>query len=557
MTPIHHTSLDRVNGIAAASGDCSREISAGNPGIFPERLTLRRRLPFWSWIVTALAMAVWQGVTASYAPAATFTWKTNASGPAWSAASNWGGTLPGAADIAKFSGAAYAFQPSLTTTASVGGIWSTGSASLTISGSELALYGTTINSKSGTGIEVDAGAGALNINAPLDLQNNQQWINNSVNSITVNGNVSGSGDLVKAGSGTLALAGSNIYAGGTVISGGLLQLGNNAALGSPSAPLSVNGGTLDLHGYGGSSGVNVGALSGGGLIDNLFGSSPYLVVGNGNASSTFSGTIQNTVGTLEVDKTGTGTLALSGSSSFSILSVLQGTVLLNNANALSGVPFTSINVDSGLQFAPGIGSFTVGGLGGWNLLKLNDTANNPITLTIGPAAGNAIYWYGGPITGSGNLVVNSPAATLDLQGSNTFTGTTTVNQGVLRLGNVNAVQDSNLVVNVDYGVQFDAGIGTLNLGGLAGNNAVNLTDVTGGPVTLVVGGNGSSTTYGGALGGSGSLTKAGSGTLTLGAPTATRVRRSSQAARCCWPTPPLSPSAHSIPAAAGRSASER
>ena len=98
----------------------------------------------------------------------------------WNDASNWGGTLPGSADIGLFSAASYTSQPSLASTAAVGGIWDTGSGAVTIGGtSALTLFGTTINGNAGTGIEVDAGAGPLTINAPLVLQNNQQWINNS------------------------------------------------------------------------------------------------------------------------------------------------------------------------------------------------------------------------------------------------------------------------------------------------------------------------------------------------------------------------------------------
>ena len=40
----------------------------------------------------------------------------------------------------------------------------------------------------------------------------------------MSGNLSGSGGLVKVGSGMLTLAGSNSYGGSTTISGGTLQL---------------------------------------------------------------------------------------------------------------------------------------------------------------------------------------------------------------------------------------------------------------------------------------------------------------------------------------------
>ena len=106
---------------------------------------------------------------------------------------------------------------------------------ITIGGSSaLTLFGATINSNTGTGIEVDAAAGPLTINAPLVLQNNQQWINNSASPLTVNGNISGAGSLATMGSGVLMLCGSNTFGGTLTVDGGTVQV--------PSGPLSPAGG---------------------------------------------------------------------------------------------------------------------------------------------------------------------------------------------------------------------------------------------------------------------------------------------------------------------------
>ena len=99
-----------------------------------------------------------------------------------------------------FAAGSYLSQPTLNTTAAVGGLWDTGAGSIAIGGSALTLVGTlTINGNASTGIEMDAGAGALTINAPLVLSNSQQWINNSSATLTVNGKVSGNGSLTKLG----------------------------------------------------------------------------------------------------------------------------------------------------------------------------------------------------------------------------------------------------------------------------------------------------------------------------------------------------------------------
>ena len=145
--------------------------------------------------------------------------------------------------------------------------------------------------------------------------------------------ISGSGNVAMLGPGTLILSASDTYSGGTTVGGGTLQLGNAAAFGSTSGG---RGGLqrrhLDLHGYS----LGVGALSGAGTINNLSGASTYtLTVGNGNASGTFSGAIQNTTGTIALTKTGTGTLVLAGSDTYSGGTTLSaGQLNINNASAL-------------------------------------------------------------------------------------------------------------------------------------------------------------------------------------------------------------------------------
>jgi fibronectin-binding autotransporter adhesin len=169
----------------------------------------------------------------SSAWSATFTWSSTAVGTSWNAASNWGGTVPGSQDTGQYSAASYTSQPSLASSAAIGGIWDTGGGAVTIGGtSSLTLFGTTVNSNTSTGIEVDAAAGPLTVNAPLVLQNNQQWINNSASPLTVNGAISGSGSLTKIGLGLLTLTGVNTYSGATTVDGGTMQV-SSGGLTSP------------------------------------------------------------------------------------------------------------------------------------------------------------------------------------------------------------------------------------------------------------------------------------------------------------------------------------
>lgn len=76
--------------------------------------------------------------------------------------------------------------------------------------------------------------------------------------LTLNGTWVGLGALMVSGPGTLTIGSANTYSGGLVISNTLLVLGNNTAnssgLGASSSPVTFAGGTLQLHGYSGSTG---------------------------------------------------------------------------------------------------------------------------------------------------------------------------------------------------------------------------------------------------------------------------------------------------------------
>ncbi len=109
------------------------------------------------------------------------------------------------------------------------------------------------------------------------------------------------------------------------------------------------------------------------------------------------------------------------------------------------------------------------------------------------------------MTGGGLLVLNA---------ADTYTGTTTITNGTIQLGNVNALQSTVVTDNMaSGGMAFSAGLGTANLGGLSGSGNIALADLSGGSLTLNLSGN-ATTTYSGVLSGPGGLTNS-SGVLTL------------------------------------------
>ena len=188
----------------------------------------------------------------------------------WSNAANWGGTAPGPSDVGLFSSnAAYPNQPNLTAASAIGGLWNTGSASVSIGGSPLTLNSATINGNASTGIEMDTGAASMTIGALLVLGGSQSWLNNSSNPLTVSanvdnggnlltvvgngsvaisGNVSDTGGLTMNGSGTLVLSGNNTYAGDTNVNSGTLVAASSVwATAAIGGNLYVNnGGTVSV-----------------------------------------------------------------------------------------------------------------------------------------------------------------------------------------------------------------------------------------------------------------------------------------------------------------------
>ncbi len=90
--------------------------------------------------------------------------------------------------------------------------------------------------------------------------------------------------FIKTGAGTQTISGNNSYSGGTTVSGGTLQMGHVNALGANTGDVTVNSGTLDLHGFS----PTMGALNGaGGAVQSNVAGVVALTVGNGGAGGSF------------------------------------------------------------------------------------------------------------------------------------------------------------------------------------------------------------------------------------------------------------------------------
>jgi autotransporter-associated beta strand protein len=112
---------------------------------------------------------------------------------------------------------------------------------LTLAGLGVSGSGGALRSLSGTGA-VAAGTGAV------VLASGSTGIGVDAGTLTIARTISGSGGLVKTGSGRLVLATANSYAGGTTLLAGTLEAASAAALasGSSAGGITVAGGTLTL-----------------------------------------------------------------------------------------------------------------------------------------------------------------------------------------------------------------------------------------------------------------------------------------------------------------------
>ena len=126
------------------------------------------------------------------------------------------------------------------------------------------------------------------------------------------------------------------------------------------------------------------------------------------------------------------------------------------------------------------------------------TLAGAITLTGGTAdldAGNAggdlpgeVFIITAPMSGPGGWRINGTGTAI-FTTANSFSGGLTIQgaNNTVQLADANAVWNSVVTNNTPNGLTFSSGIGTFNLGGLAGTGAESLTDTNGGAVTLAVG----------------------------------------------------------------------
>ncbi len=160
----------------------------------------------------------------------------------------------------------------------------------------------------------------------------------------------------------------------------------NSALGSASGDLTINAGTLDLHGFS----PTVGDVNGsGGTIRSNVAGNVTFTVGGGGSSGSYSGSIIDGSGPLGLAKTGAGTQTLSGSNTYTGgTTVGGGTLQLGSASSL-GSTSGALTVNSGTldlhAFSPTFGALS--GSGG----AIQTNVAGAVNSTVGNGGGSGSY----------------------------------------------------------------------------------------------------------------------------------------------------------------------
>jgi len=205
-------------------------------------------------------------------------------------------------------------------------------------------------------------AGAINANL-ADATFNA--MNGTGRTINITGAISGNSGVrvTSLGAGGLTVTMSNVgalnsYAGNTTIDGNgnaTLALGaaNQIANGAGKGNLIINNARFEMRGFS----ETINGLSGNGTVDGVNGTST-LTVGDNDATSTFSGVLKNTAGSLSLTKIGAGTLTLSGNNTYTGDTTVSAGTLAVNGSLASAV---TVNSGATLQGSGTLGTLTVSG----------------------------------------------------------------------------------------------------------------------------------------------------------------------------------------------------
>jgi fibronectin-binding autotransporter adhesin len=370
-----------------------------------------------------------------------------------------------------------------------------------------------LNFASGSGSVLQQGAGLYTITAPIQFAGTLTFGGLGTGAETVSGGItSASGGLAFSGANTVTLSGANIYGGTTTLTSGGLTLDFSQAAspangvingGSTASGLVLTGGTLTLNGgtaaatqtfsglslsggsaaiafSGGTTGttLNLGAITRtSGTLDvgtatnaTVNSSAPnnaagiiggYATVGGANwASNNGSNTIVAYSGYTTLTAAGGGTQATTNFTTSTGALALTGAITANSLQVtaagtstlgLAGNNITFNGSTGGLLYAPGTtgtNSETISGTGG----TIGAGAGNELIINVQSGASNTLA-VSAPIASSGTLT-KSGGGILALSGTNTYTGATNVDGGVLQINAAASLPSTAVNLNGSGNIYF-------------------------------------------------------------------------------------------------------
>jgi len=385
--------------------------------------------------------------------------------------------------------AAYSWDPGLTPATPSGGDgtwdtttanWSNGTSDLawtdTAGTSDVAAFGgtagtVTLNSNlgalglifttpaytlSGTGTlrlgtsGIDASAlsgGTTTISTPIALVGNQSWNVGSGATVASSGIISGSSSIAATGAGTVTLSGANTFTGGLTVNSGTVLLGNAAGAGT--GTITLNGGTL------GASGSQT-------ITNTVSAPASTTTTLQGTGVLTLAGYLTGS-GTLNVGPSGVSFQTTTRNASnvpylngFTGTLNVGGTLGFNSPNSANGASYYYNLSNAAMTFSSGgntVWYAANGGSGGTAFINLGSISSASGIGTLGGPSGgtantktvsytvgtlNTNTTFGGVIANSANQLGTTftkvGTGTLILDGTNTYTGATTIRGGTLQVG---------------------------------------------------------------------------------------------------------------------------
>jgi fibronectin-binding autotransporter adhesin len=370
------------------------------------------------------------------------------------------------------------------------------------------------------------------------VTNNASLIINRSDALTIANGISGSGSFTQAGSGTTTLTGESSYSGSTTINAGVLSVavlangGSNSNLGaSTNAATSLvlnggtlrytgadvstdrlfsvgtNGGTLDASGTGAVNFTNTGSMD----FNSQSGIRTLTLTGTNTGDNTLAAVIGDNGGATALTKSGMGTWVLTGNNNNSGITMISAGVLQIGAGGTTGSLGSGAVTDNGsliinrsdaitiANAISGSGSFTQAGSGTTTLTGDNgytgSTTINAGVLSVAVLAdGGSNSHLGASTNEATNLVLNG--------GSLQYTGADVSTDRLFSVGTNDGTMDASGTGAVNF-----TNSGSMGFNGQSGARTLTLTGTNTGGNTLaaVIGDNGGAT----------AVTKFGTGTWVL------------------------------------------